>query len=216
MTHKIPTHEATYARLCAMLLFGRLIPGQAVTIQGLADEIDGGMTPVREAIRRLCADGALTHQGNRRISVARLDARQLNELRFARLAIEPRIVELAAPSLDTARVSRLSEIDRQLDADIAAGDVLGYLEANHRFHFTLYEAAGAEVLTAIARGLWLRFGPSLRVVCQSFRSGELPDRHRDALAAMERGDHAALVNAMRGDIAQGIERVGAAIEAGEI
>ena len=216
MTRKIPTHEATYARLCAMLLFGRLIPGQAVTIQGLADEIGGGMTPVREAIRRLSAEGALTHQGNRRISVARLDARQLDELRYARLAIEPRIVELAAPELDAALVARLAGIDRQLDAAIAAGDVLGYLEANHRFHFTLYEAAGAQVLTAIARGLWLRFGPSLRVVFQSFRAGELPDRHRDALAAMEGGDHAALVAAMRADINQGIERVGAAIQAGEI
>lgn len=216
MTHKIPTHESTYSRLCSMLLFGHLIPGQPVTIQGLADEIGGGMTPVREAIRRLCAEGALTHQGNRRISVARLDAGQLDELRFARLAIEPRIVELAAPGLDAARIIRLGGIDRQLDAAIAADDVLGYLEANHRFHFSLYEIAGAEVLTAIARGLWLRFGPSLRVVCQSFRAGTLPDRHRDALAAMEREDHAGLVAAMRADIVQGIERVGAAIQAGEI
>ncbi|MCA3444998.1 MAG: GntR family transcriptional regulator, partial [Rhodobacter sp.] len=69
---KIPTHELTYARLRDMVLFGHLLPGQPVTIQGLVSDLEAGMTPVREAIRRLIAEGALTLLGNRRVLVPHL------------------------------------------------------------------------------------------------------------------------------------------------
>ena len=60
MTHdarKVPSHELTYVRLRDMVLFGTLAPGQPVTIQGLISDLGAGMTPVREAIRRLTAEG---------------------------------------------------------------------------------------------------------------------------------------------------------------
>ena len=85
-TRKIPSHEVTYARLRDMILFGHLAPGAPVTIQGLITELDAGMTPVREAIRRLTAEGALVLHDNRRVSVPRMtpallapDARLLSE-----------------------------------------------------------------------------------------------------------------------------------------
>ena len=65
-TGKMPAHQAVYEKLRVMILFGDLAPGQPVTIQGLTDQLNVGMTPVREALRRLIAEGALTHQGNRR------------------------------------------------------------------------------------------------------------------------------------------------------
>ena len=58
-TRKIPSHEVTYTRLRDMILYGHLQPGQPVTIQGLIRDLDAGMTPVREAIHRLTAEGAL-------------------------------------------------------------------------------------------------------------------------------------------------------------
>jgi DNA-binding GntR family transcriptional regulator len=54
------------------------------------------MTPVREAIRRLTAEGALLPQGNRRVAVPELSAEMLEQVAFARLAIEPKLAELAA------------------------------------------------------------------------------------------------------------------------
>ena len=214
VTRKIPSHEATYARMRDLVLFGGLAPGQAVTIQGLCEELGAGMTPVREALRRLAAEGALVAKGNRRIAVPRLTAAELDEIGHARLAIEPRLAALAAPRLDGRAVARLAEIDAALDAAIASGDVAGYLRENHRFHFTLYEAAGAEVLTRLARMLWLRIAPSLRVVCAG--APGMPDRHRDALAALQAGDAARLEAALRADIAEGMAHVAEALESGAI
>lgn len=204
---KIPSHELTYARLRDMVLFGRLEPGQPVTIQGLCAALDAGMTPVREAIRRLTAEAALTPHGNRRVSVPVLSQADVDQLAFARLAIEPHLVALAASRITPEFITRLTAMDVLIDQAIAAGRISDYLEGNHAFHFALYSASEAPVLVEMAAALWLRFGPSLRVVCTLHGAGMLIDRHKEALAAMHAGDTAALVKAMRDDIVDGIEGV---------
>ena len=216
MDRKVPTHEITYVRLRDMVLTGGLAPGQAVTIQGLIRDLGAGMTPVREAIRRLTAEGALHLHGNRRVSVPRLTPALLDEIAFARLMIEPRIAELAAPRLSETTIGQLVEIDATIDPAIKRGDIPAYLTGNHKFHFTLYEASGAQVLTEIAQSLWLRFGPSLRVVAARYHAGRLPDRHLDAIAAMRAGDGRLLARAVEADIAQGVEQVRQALQAGEV
>lgn len=213
---KIPTHEVTYARLRDMILFGVLQPGQPVTIQGLIQDLGVGMTPVREAIRRLTAEGALLPQGNRRVTVPRLTPALLDQVAFARLTIEPKLAEMAAAALTPALIDRLEAIDGEVDDAIRAGAVPAYLESNHAFHFALYDASGAAVLVDMARSLWLRFGPSLRVVCAGMAASGLPDRHEEALAAMRAGDAAGLARAMERDIQQGVDQVRLALARGEI
>ncbi len=213
---KLPSHEATYRQLRDMVLFGALAPGQPVTIQGLTSELGAGMTPVREAIRRLTAEGALEFLGNRRVCVPRLSPSQVDELAFAKLAIEPHLGALALAALSDADIDAIAAIDAALDRAIAGGDVQGYLRHNYRFHFALYDHAGAAILTAIARSLWLRFGPSMRAVCAGAGTGSLPDRHRDAVAAMRARDRVGLEAALADDIGQGITLVRQAMAVGEI
>jgi DNA-binding GntR family transcriptional regulator len=208
---KIPDHELTYARLRDMILFGHLEPGQPVTIQGLVADLGAGMTPVREAIRRLTAEGAILPQGNRRVAVPPMDRGVLDQVAFARLTIEPRLAGLAAAHLTPALIDRLEALDTRVDAAIRAGRIPEYLEANHAFHFALYEASGAEVLVGMARALWLRSGPALRVVCARYGQAGLPDRHSEALAAARAGDGAALAEAIARDIAQGVEQIAQAL-----
>lgn len=215
-TRKIPSHEVTYGRLRDMVLFGHLQPGQPVTIQGLIRDLDAGMTPVREAIRRLAAEGALLPQGNRRVSVPHLTPALVDQVAFARLSIEPHLAERAMAAMTDDLIARLEAIDADVDRAIQAGAVSAYLEANHRFHFALYEASGAPILVDISRSLWLRFGPSLRVVCASDGVLLLPDQHGVALAAMRAGDGPALARAIERDIAQGLDQVRLSLANGEI
>lgn len=215
-SRKIPSHELTYARLRDMILYGHIPPGAAVTIQGLIADLGAGMTPVREALRRLTAEGALDLQGNRRVVVPRLTEAMLAQLSFARLTIEPELAALAASHLTPALIADLEAIDAKLDAAIRAHDIPAYLEQNHAFHFRLYEASEAPVLVDIARSMWLRFGPSLRVVCTRFGEWALPDRHVEALAAMRAGDAVALKAALKSDIEQGLDQVRLALAQGAI
>ncbi len=213
-SRKIPSHEVTYARLRDMILFGHLAPGAPVTIQGLIADLGAGMTPVREAIRRLMAEGALLPQGNRRVAVPQLSAELLEQVAFARLAIEPKLAELAAPRLTAERIDRLEAIDAEVTRAVETGKLPDYLATNHAFHFALYEAAEAPVLLDLARSLWLRAGPSLRAVIARYGREVAPDLHREALAAMRAGDAKALASAIERDIQQGIDHVRQAMAEG--
>ncbi len=204
---KLPDHEKAYRGLRDMILFGELKPGQAVTIQGLVASLGMGMTPVREAIRRLTSQGALMLKGNRRVSVPVLDLQQWEQIAFVRLRVEPQIARYAIENINEKIIYQLTEIDQALNRAIAGGDVRGYLECNTRFHKELYDCAHAEVLTSIADMLWLRGGPSLRVLLGRHGTANLPDKHAEALAAMRARDGAALAAAITEDISQGIDQV---------
>ncbi|AXT28054.1 GntR family transcriptional regulator [Ruegeria sp. AD91A] len=202
---KQPAHEQVYQKLRSQILFGELVPGQPVTIQGLTDSLGVGMTPVREAIRRLISDGALVFQGNRRVSVPLLSPGDIQEMIFARTAIESELSRRATSNLQTEDIDHLERLDMHLDRMIADGDVGGYLRLNQAFHETLYSHANAPILSDLAERLWLRFGPSLRVVCGRFGTQSLPDRHKDIIAALRNGDAEKAAKATTQDIEQGME-----------
>lgn len=204
---KMPVHQLVYEEMRAMILFGILAPGQAVTIQGLTTELKAGMTPVREALRRLIAEGALTHQGNRRVSVPVLTPSCARELGFMRKTLEPELARLAATRLDAEQLKALAATDDALNDAIERGDISGYLTHNYRFHAQVNEAAQAPIIAATVDRLWLRFGPSLRVVCGRFGTSNLPDRHKDLLDAFDRRDPAAAEAAMLDDVAQGLQQI---------
>ena len=82
---------------------------------------------------------------------------------------------------------------------------------NHAFHETLYAHADAPILKDLAERLWLRFGPSLRVVCGRFGTQSLPDRHKDIIVALRDGDAEKAAIATAQDIEQGMELMAGAL-----
>ena len=202
-----PVHEQVYLNLRERILFGEMEPGQPVTIQGLVATLGAGMTPVREAIRRLISDGALVFRGNRRVIVPALTLEDLEQLIFVRKTIESELARRAARTITPMVGAELEKIDNALDDAIGKGDVAGYLALNYQFHSAIYLQANAPVLAELADRLWLRFGPSLRVVCGRFGTQNLPDRHKDLLQALADNDSAAAGMALEQDIDQGMEMV---------
>ncbi|VVT10843.1 HTH-type transcriptional regulator McbR [Roseovarius sp. EC-HK134] len=209
---RLPAHELIYRQLRDLVLFGDLAPGEAVTIQGLSERLGAGMTPVREAIRRLIAEGALEFQGNRRVSVPLLTADNISELIYARQWLDPYLTLRATERASLEDLDWLAGLDDELDRAILRGDLRAYLELNYRFHKRLYEIAQAPILADVADGLWLRFGPSLRVVCGRMGTQNLPDKHKDMLTAMHARDAEAAARAIREDVIQGMEQVRHSLE----
>ncbi len=204
---RLPAHELIYRQLRDQILFGDLAPGQAVTIQGLTDRLGVGMTPVREAIRRLVPQGALESRGNRRVCVPLLDRTDIDQIIIARQWLDPHLALRATQRVTLEELDELTVMDADLDRAIEQGDLRAYLELNYRFHKRLYEIADAPILGDLADGLWLRFGPSLRVVCGRMGTQNLPDKHKDMLAAMHARDAERAARAIREDVIQGMEQV---------
>ena len=211
-TAPLPTHEVTYRKARDLILFGELAPGEPVTINGMVERLDAGITPAREAIRRLTAEGALHASDNRRLVVPRLTMPQLQELTYARTGIEPQIARLAAVCMQAADIDALEEIDGQINAALAAGDIRGYLRHNHAFHWTLYAHSEAEILMATAAAHWLRVGPSLRGMVEQNKTSPLPDMHAVAIAALRDEDYEAVGEAIHNDILQGHSNIAQSLE----
>lgn len=206
-TRAAPAHSKAYLKLRKMVLFGELAPKQAVTIQGLTQALDAGMTPVREALRRLISEGALVQEGNRRVCVPELTHTGALELGFMRETLEPKLAFEAAKRMQNDVFDTLVGIDKLLDEAIRQGDIAGYLTQNYRFHAAIYQTADAPIIAETVDRLWLRFGPSLRVVCGRSGTQNLPDKHADLLDALRRADPDAAAHAMKADVAQGIEQI---------
>ena len=204
---KEPAHQTVYRRLRDMILCGEMEPGQAVTIQGLVAELDAGMTPVREAIRRLTSEHALEFKDNRRVGLPVLNRAEIDEISFARLALEPQLAMWAAAKITPEQIDQLAAIDEDLNRAIDRGDIQTYLIQNYRFHSTLYAASQAATVIALVDALWLRLGPSLRVMRGRFGPASLDDRHAVAVEALRVGDIPAVGDAIRLDIEQGFNQI---------
>lgn len=206
-TAGLPAHEKVYRDLRDAILFGMFKPGDPLTIQGLVAHLGAGMTPVREALRRLTAEGAVQALGNRRIMVPELDLPAVEEMISARIALEPMLAKRAAQRISEAEIAEMTAIDARLDMAIERGDVPLYLQENHHFHARVNAVAEAPILTSMVDGLWLRFGPSLRVVCGQYGTRNLPDRHKELLIALHNRDGDAAGQAMQEDVLQGMHLI---------
>ena len=204
---KMPAHQSVYQSLRDDILFGELAPGQQVTIQGIIETTGAGMTPVREAIRRLTTDEALKMLGNRRVIVPELTETDIEQLDFMRKCLEPELAGRAVAHATPALLDALKQEDNALNSAIERGDIKGYLTHNYQFHARLYHAADAPIMASMVDRLWLRFGPSLRVVCGRFGTMNLPDKHADLLAALANRDRQLCETAIREDIDQGMNQI---------
>lgn len=204
---KRPEHEAIFQRVREMVLFGEFLPGQPVTIMGLTEKLGAGVTPAREAIRRLTAEGALEALGNRRVMIPELSRAHLDEVALVRLSVEPELARRAAQHAQSAQIDALQALDQQIDLTMESGDARAYLETNYRFHFALYEMAQAPTLHQVASMMWVQMGPSLRVCCHRFGTERDHDNHRSMLAALRAGQPDDVAAAMRADITQGLDFV---------
>ena len=190
------------------LLSGRFIPGKAVTIRGLAAELDVSPMPVREVLQRLAAENALEVKPNGRVQVPDMTPARFDELLKARHLLEPELAKAALPYLSLKDARDLSRIDDEIDEKLSSGDAEAYLRLNHAFHFHIYRASGSKVLLPLVDSLWLQFAPFMRTVYGRVGTANLVDQHKAAIRAIERKNSDELLAAITADISDGMGLLG--------
>jgi DNA-binding GntR family transcriptional regulator len=199
-----PIHQWVFRSLRRAIMSGRFPPGQAVTIRGLADLMGVSAMPVREALRRLVAERALTLLDNRRVRVPVMTAERFDELLAARIALETEAAVRALPLIGAERLASLQRIDHAIDQAVATGDRETVVAQNLLFHLTLYGARPDSVLVPLIESVWLQTGPFMRAALEEPPGQGAGDHHADALAAIAKGDAGALRRAIQADIQAGL------------
>jgi len=201
-------HNSVYDELRWRMITGRIVPGIGLSTRGLAQELGVSQMPVREALSRLAAEGAIEIRSKRRITVPAMTGDRFDDLLRCRLLLEPEAARLAFDSIDRARLKRLREIDDRIDTALKTGDVNAYMEGNYNFHFEIYRAETHRTLHQLIETLWLQFGPFMRVVYGRFGTAQLVDQHEVAVNAIEAGDRDGLARAIHADIEDGMGLIG--------
>ena len=207
-------HEHVFERVSQAIISGQFSPRSTISVRKLASEYGVSAMPAREAIRRLVAMGALEMTDTRRITLAKMSEAKLQEIRVARLALEPFLAVKAWEAVSmSARakkrlIDQLVKCDTEMDAAIKSGDVSSYARCNSDFHFSLYRASEASVVLGLVESLWLQFGPFMRVVIGRLGTAWLKDdKHKDAIAALRNDDPALLESAITADISEGMDNI---------
>ncbi len=193
-------HEHAYTQLREALMTGRFVPGQKMTIRGLAAALSISPTPIREALHRLTAEGALRAEPNRRLIVPLLSIEEFRELRDIRISLEGLATERATASISSAEIASLKQLDASIRSLRRAGDISGTIESIHRFHHSIYAAAHMPTLKHLIEGLWLRNGPYLHLLFPDFAGRERGKIRAQTLAAIERRDPRAARLSMQADL----------------
>lgn len=197
-------NERVYRVLADDLIAGRYAPGVKLVITKIAEEVGASTMPVREALKRLASENALTMEPNRSVRVPVMSTEELDELTDIRLLLEGRAAELAADNITRKELQSLKVCQDAIDLAIKKANAGALLSANQKFHFGIYEAARSGLLLRHIRSLWMRAGPMFHEpdandafdesVSASFEA------HHQIMDALERRDGAAAKKAVQADI----------------
>jgi DNA-binding GntR family transcriptional regulator len=198
---------AVYAELRTRLVNGRMSPGQEISTRGLAAEMNTSQTPIRDALARLAAEGALEIRSKRRVVVRGMTPERFNDLHRCRLLLEPEAAVGALPFIDDARLERLGQIEASLSAAIVRGDADAFMQCNSAFHFELYQSPAQVALSHLIETLWLQFGPFMRQAQTRMGAASLIDGHQVVLDAIVARDEQWLRAAITADIDVGMKLI---------
>lgn len=203
-------HERLYRSLRQQVMHGELDPGQSLTLRGLGKTYGVSMTPAREAVRRLVAEGALTLSSSGRITTPELSVERIEELAALRGLIEPELAARALPRAHQALIERMAVINAAIGEAAESHDGVTYIRTNLEFHRILYLRAQAPAMLAIVETVWLQLGPTMRALYGRVKRHEPPRHHRMILASLRAGDEPGLRLAVRADVTHGLRHLSTA------
>jgi len=203
---KMTAQEYAYSRLRRALMVGSIAPGVPVTIRGLAELLDLSPTPVREALRRLSSQNALTVLENRRIVVPDMTRERFHELVSLRTALEIYAAERAFPFVSTALIDEIERIDDDMDKAVEGENRERLIVLNQQFHSKLFCANPDQLSLPMIESIWLQLGPFMRIALQHIGTFYVIDRHKEIIEALRNRDLASLKKAIDADIHDAVGR----------
>ena len=142
-------HEATFQKLRSLLVEGKIAPGSKLNERELAESLNVSRTPIREAIRRLAADGLVELIANRGAIAVQLSLEDVIHTFDVIADLEGFSGELAANNVSDTTLSELEALQYEMMASYARRDLSSYYKLNLRIHHLINQAANNPVLSRL-------------------------------------------------------------------
>jgi DNA-binding GntR family transcriptional regulator len=173
--------EVAYETIRGRIVDGTFGPGHRLVLDRLAAQLGVSTVPVREALRRLEAEGYVDFKRNLGATVRQIDAADYVQTMEALAVLEATATALAAPVIDSYQVRKAQRLNEELSRALEQLDPAAYIELEQQFHEALYEACPNTYLVELIH----REGARLRGITNS-TFAFVPERARAAVAEHER------------------------------
>jgi DNA-binding GntR family transcriptional regulator len=154
-----------------------LSPGYRLVLQNIADELAMSVVPVREAIRRLEAEGLVTYERNVGARVAMIDEHGYVDAMQALGVVEGAATGLSAPAISAEDLRRATDVNEHLRSLLDHFDPHTFTALNRQFHSVLFESCPNKLLLDMVHRGWAQLS-GLRDSTFAF----VPGRARDSVA----------------------------------
>lgn len=185
---------------------GQFADGEELNQVALARYFKVSRVPIREALRRLQAEGLVSNVAHRRAVVIGLDLSEILQLVEIRAVLEGHLVAKAGPQLDAAALERLNGLCDEMSRIRDYG--YNWVLKNWEFHRTLYQPSELKAAIDLVERLNLRIERYVRQSGDRRRLREAAAEHRRILNDIKRRRF----DAARSHMQQHILRTGAQIE----
>jgi DNA-binding GntR family transcriptional regulator len=192
--------DEVYQRLREAILAGELAGGERLVHEDLANRFGISRIPVRDALKRLVADGLVDLDERRIYRVSRCGIEDVEEIYSLRSLLESHAVALATARLEDDDLAALARLQEEMEEAAATRDAETFVERNQAFHRGLYECAGQPRLLRMIEGLWQGLPPLTPLTIES-RLAKSNQEHRAIVDALRARDTAGAVEALRAHIA---------------
>lgn len=142
-------HEATFQQLRSLLVEGVITPGSKLNERELAQSLKVSRTPIREAIKRLAADGLVELIANRGAIAIQLSKEDVINTFNVIAQLEGYSGELAAKNISDGALSELEALQYEMMAAYARRDLSSYYKLNLRIHHLINQAANNPILSQL-------------------------------------------------------------------
>ncbi|MBK7260782.1 MAG: GntR family transcriptional regulator [Rubrivivax sp.] len=139
-------HDQVTQRLRTLLVEGRIAPGAKLNERELCELLKVSRTPLREAIKRLAAEGLVDLLPNRGAVAVKLTTADVEHAFEVLAALEGLSGELAATRASDAGIAEIQALHYEMRACHARRDLSGYYRLNAQIHAAINAAAGNPVL----------------------------------------------------------------------
>lgn len=171
------------------ILSGELAEGEAIRQELLAQEYDVSRMPVREALKRLSAEGLVHWENNRGGTVVKHSLPEIGEIFDLRILIEVDLFRRAIPQMTTRDFDTCERLLAKMDGAYETEDVSHWGTYNHEYHMALYAAADRRMSVDFLERLHLHSDRYVRIHLSVMKQREpAKQEHRKLLDLAREGD----------------------------
>ncbi|NGQ93972.1 GntR family transcriptional regulator [Brevibacillus sp. SYP-B805] len=148
--------DKVYEYLKEKILTGAYKPGERLVIREVSRQLGVSDIPVREAIKKLAADGLLELKSHSGARIAPLNIKNLEEIFLIRVELETLATRLAVNAATPEEIDQLDSYVQKMDDSIRRNDIAKYTKYNREFHRLLYRSSHSPILAEIIENLFVR------------------------------------------------------------